>query len=81
MPMLLIRLIVFIIRLETMMMLFIGVIGLCGFYHKNGMTLVQIIKSTVRLIKQKPYTYETRTQNFYIELEDYKNGEEQGKHK
>lgn len=65
----------------TMMMPFIGVIGLCGFYHKNGMTLVQIIKSTVRLIKQKSYTYETRTQNFYIELEDYKNGEEQGKQK
>lgn len=44
----------------TICMPVIGIIGLCGFYHKNGMTLIQIVRNTVRLIKQKPYTYETR---------------------
>ena len=27
----------------------IGIIGLCGFYHKNGMTLVQLVRSSIRL--------------------------------
>jgi len=55
----------------TLMMPLIGIIGLCGFYHKNDMTLTEIIKQTVRLIRQKPYTYETRTQNYYVELDQY----------
>lgn len=38
----------------------IGIIGLCGFYQKNSMTLVQIIQNVVRIVKQKPFTYETR---------------------
>lgn len=44
----------------TLCMPLMGIIGLCGFYHKNGMTLVQIVRSVVRLIRQKPFTYETR---------------------
>ena len=59
----------------TSMMPIIGVIGLCGFYQKNGMTLTEIIRNQVRLIRQKPYTYETRTTYYYKDLEDYINEE------
>ena len=45
----------------TLSMPVIGIIGLCGFYQKNGMTLIEIIRNVVRLIQQKPCTYETRT--------------------
>ena len=56
----------------TVCMPFIVAIGLCGFYEKNGMTLPQIIKSIVRLIRQKPLTYQTcpkedRQSNYLIE--------------
>ncbi len=44
----------------TFCMPVIGMIGLCGFYQKNGMTLIQIIRNVVRLARQKPFTYETR---------------------
>lgn len=44
----------------TLCMPVIGIIGLCGFYQKNGMTLTEIIRSVIRLLKQKPFTYETR---------------------
>ncbi|MBQ4463309.1 MAG: PrgI family protein [Eubacterium sp.] len=58
----------------TVCMPFIVAIGLCGFYEKNGMTLPQIIKSIVRLIRQKPLTYQTchkedRQSNYLIERE------------
>ena len=58
----------------TICMPFIVSIGLCGFYEKNGMTLPQIIKSIVRLIKQKPLTYKTchteeRQSKYLIERE------------
>lgn len=43
----------------TLCMPVIGIIGLCGFYQKNGMTLIEIIRSVIRLIRQKPFTYET----------------------
>lgn len=52
-------------------------IGLCGFYQKNGMTLVQLVKSTIRLIFQKPYVYETR--NTVLELEAEYDGKEKSK--
>ena len=44
----------------TFCMPVIGIIGLCGFYKKNGMTLIEIIRNVIRLIRQKPFTYETR---------------------
>lgn len=44
----------------TLCMPVIGIIGLCGFYQKNGMTLIEIIRSVIRLMRQKPFTYETR---------------------
>ncbi len=56
----------------TMCMPVIGIIGLCGFYHKNSMTLMEIIKSVIRLIRQKPFTYETRT-IFNKEMEETTN--------
>lgn len=43
----------------TIAMPVIGIIGLCGFYHKNDMTLVQIIKESIRIGRQKPLTYES----------------------
>ena len=43
----------------TIAMPLIGIIGLCGFYHKNDMTLIQIVREVNRLIKQKPLTYES----------------------
>ena len=46
----------------TLCMPVIGIIGLCGFYHKNGMTLVQLVRRSIKLIFQKPYVYETRNQ-------------------
>ena len=46
----------------TLCMPVIGIIGLCGFYHKNGMTLVQLVRKSIKLIFQKPYVYETRNQ-------------------
>lgn len=36
---------------------FIGIIGLCGFYQKNGMTLPMIVKRQISLMRQKPLTY------------------------
>ena len=41
---------------------YFGIIGLCGFYHKNGMTLVQLVRRSIKLIFHKPYVYETRNQ-------------------
>ena len=58
----------------TTMMPVIGGIGLCGFYQKNGMTLTVIIKNQIRLLLQKPYTYETRCLYLQEELEENKNG-------
>lgn len=53
----------------TLCMPLIGIIGLCGFYHKNSMTLIEIIKNIIRLVHQKPYTYETRN-CLYEEMEE-----------
>ena len=63
----------------TICMPLIGIIGLCGFYHKNSMTLMEIIKSVIRLIKQKPFTYETRT--IYSEEMEETINERNKKHK
>lgn len=52
----------------TLCMPVIGIIGLCGFYQKNGMTLVQLVRSSIRLILQKPYVYETCTTNELSEM-------------
>ena len=52
----------------------IGIIGLCGFYHKNGMTLVQLVRSSIRLMLQKPYVYETRNCLKEWEEEDKEKG-------
>ena len=38
----------------------LAVIGLCGFYSKNGMTLPAIIKRAWRIKRQKPLTYCSR---------------------
>ncbi|MCM1244707.1 MAG: PrgI family protein [Roseburia sp.] len=38
---------------------FIGIIGLCGFYQKNGMTLPMIVKRQISIMRQKPLTYRT----------------------
>lgn len=38
----------------------LAVIGLCGFYSKNGMTLPAIIKRAWRIRRQKPLTYCSR---------------------
>jgi len=58
----------------TLCMPVIGMIGLCGFYQKNGMTLIQIIRNAVRLVRQKPFTYETRNL-MNEEMEDSENAE------
>ena len=58
----------------TICMPVIGIIGLCGFYHKNGMTLVQLVRSTIRLMFQKPYVYETRNYLKEWEAEDEEKG-------
>ena len=58
----------------TLCMLVIGIIGLCGFYQKNGMTLVQLVRSSIRLIFQKPYVYETSTINERSEMEGLNDG-------
>lgn len=58
----------------TICMPVIGIIGLCGFYHKNGMTLVQLVRSTIRLMLQKPYVYETRNCLKEWEAEDEEKG-------
>ena len=58
----------------TLCMPVIGIIGLCGFYQKNGMTLVQLVRSSIRLIFQKPYVYETCTTNERSEMEDLNDG-------
>ena len=58
----------------TLCMPLIGIIGLCGFYQKNGMTLVQLVRSSIRLIFQKPYVYETSTINERSEMEDLNDG-------
>lgn len=36
---------------------FIGIIGLCGFYQKNGMTLPVIVKRQISIMRQKPLIY------------------------
>ena len=46
----------------TLCMPVIGIIGLCGFYQKNGLTLAQLVRRNIKLIFQKPYVYETRNQ-------------------
>lgn len=62
----------------TICMPVIGIIGLCGFYQKNGMTLIEMIRSVMRLIRQKPFTYETR--NFLAEeMEEMKHEGDKGK--
>ena len=58
----------------TLCMPVIGIIGLCGFYQKNGMTLVQLVRSSIRLILQKPYVYETCTSLKEWEEEDEEKG-------
>jgi hypothetical protein len=60
----------------TICMPVIGMIGLCGFYQKNGMTLMQLIRRTIRMILQKPYVYKTRT---FYEMEDFENGKQRSK--
>lgn len=63
----------------TLCMPVIGIIGLCGFYQKNGMTLVQLVRSSIRLILQKPYVYETCTTNERSEMEDLNDGSKRSK--
>lgn len=58
----------------TLCMPVIGIIGLCGFYQKNGMTLVQLVRSSIRMIFQKPYVYETCTTNERSEMEALNDG-------
>ena len=58
----------------TLCMPVIGIIGLCGFYQKNGMTLVQLVRSSIRLIFQKPYVYETSTIHERSEMEGLNDG-------
>ena len=58
----------------TLCMPVIGIIGLCGFYQKNGITLVQLERSSIRLIFQKPYVYETSTINERSEMEGLNDG-------
>lgn len=58
----------------TLCMPVIGIIGLCGFYQKNGMTLVQLVRSSIRLIFQKPYVYEICTTNEQSEMEALNDG-------
>ena len=41
----------------------IAVIGLCGFYTLNGMTLVEMIKKKLHIIFSKPLTYHTMNPN------------------
>lgn len=53
----------------TLCMPVIGIIGLCGFYHKNGMTLVQLVRKSIKLMFQKPYVYETRNQLKELEVQ------------
>jgi hypothetical protein len=63
----------------TLCMPVIGIIGLCGFYQKNDMTLPEIVRSVIRLVRQKPFTYETGI--FRNEMEDCNNAEnKKGKH-
>ena len=57
----------------TLCMPVIGIIGLCGFYQKNGMPLIEIIRNVIRLMRQKPFTYETRM--IMNEMEDFDDGE------
>lgn len=65
----------------TLCMPVIGIIGLCGFYQKNGMTLVQLVRSSIRLIFQKPYVYETCTTNERLEMEVLNDGSKRSKKK
>ena len=67
---------------------FIAVIGLCGFYEKNGMTLPKIVKARIRIMRQKPLTYQTvrpeDRQSLYIierETNKLKESEKQVKRK
>ena len=57
----------------------VGINSLCGFYQKNGMTLVQLVRSSIRLILQKPYVYETCTTNERSEMEDLNDGSKRSK--
>lgn len=63
----------------TLCMPVIGIIGLCGFYQKNGMTLVQLVRSSIRLIFQKPYVYETCTTSERLEMEVLNDGSKRSK--
>ena len=58
----------------TICMPIIAVIGLCGFYEKNGMTLPKIVRAFVRIKRQKPLTYQTcrpeDRQSLYIVTKD-----------
>lgn len=65
----------------TFCMPVVGIIGLCGFYKKNGMTLMTIIKHVIRIRKQGAFTYRTRTLNTYRELEEIYYEEQQHKGK
>ena len=42
---------------------FIAIIGLAGFYHKNGMTLMQVVKNIIRIHRTGPLTYMSRRKN------------------
>ena len=53
----------------TLCMPVIGIIGLCGFYHKNGLTLAQLVRRSIKLMFQKPYVYETRNQLKELEVQ------------
>ena len=62
----------------TLCMPVIGIIGLCGFYQKNGMTLIEIIRNVIRLMRQKPFTYETRmVMNEMEDFDDEKNNQKE----
>ncbi len=54
-------------------------LGLCGFYEKNGMTLPMIIKARIRILRQKPLTYQTchpeERQSLYV-IENERNESE-----
>ena len=43
----------------TLTMPVIAVIGMCGFYKKNGMTFFQIVRRKISLWRQKPLIYKS----------------------
>ena len=56
-----------------------GIIGLCGFYQKNGMALMEIIRNVIRLMRKKAFTYETRMA--MNEMDDFDDGKNNQKEK